>query len=72
MVTRHQERALKLFRQRALGWERAASIVGISDATFDALVAGGYLEEKRDGPGPSFRWLRITDKGNRALDEGLW
>ena len=72
MVTRYHEKALKLFRSRAIGWERAASIVGISDKMFDDLVDMGYLEERCDGSGSHNRWLRMTAKGDRALDEGLW
>lgn len=72
MVTKHQEKSLISFRQRAVGWERAANFVGIGDATFDALVAMGYLEERRDGPGRQNRWLRMTEKGNRAIDKGLY
>jgi hypothetical protein len=69
MVTPFQARNLKKFRRRAVGWERPANHPGISEKTFDALVALGYLEEKREGQD---RFLRITDKGHRALDDDLW
>lgn len=72
MVTKHQEQALLTFRKRAMGWERAANFVGIGDATWDALVAMGYVEERRDGPGRQNRWLRLTEKGRRATDEGYY
>ena len=72
MVTRFQERALKKFRARAIGWERAANYVGIGNDTFQALIDMGYLEERREGNNRQQWWLRITDKGNRALDKGLW
>jgi hypothetical protein len=55
-----------------MGWERAANLVGIGDPTIDVLVALGYLEERCEGPGRTNRWLRITAKGERAVNEGLW
>jgi len=69
MVKRHEASSLKRFRRRAVGWERPANHPGISKETFDSLVQQGYLEEKHEG-GDQF--VQITDKGNRALDEGLW
>jgi hypothetical protein len=72
MVTPFQARSLKKFRRRAVGWERAANHPRIGEKTFDALVALGYLEEKLEGPTRQDRFLRITDKGHRALCDDLW
>jgi DNA-binding PadR family transcriptional regulator len=55
-----------------MGWERPAFITGIGPGTYDSLVKQGYLEEKWEGPGRSNRRLRLTEKGKRAVDEGLW
>jgi hypothetical protein len=71
MVTPLQARSLLRFRSRALGWEHPVNYPGIGERTWDALVAAGYLEEKREGPSRQDRFLRMTEKGNRALDEGL-
>jgi hypothetical protein len=72
MVTPYEAQCLKKFAQRAMGWERPAFITGIGQGTYDSLVKQGYLEERRDGPGASNRWLRLTEKGKRAVDEGLF
>ena len=69
MVTPFQKRALRIFRQKAVGWERPVNHPGIGDPTFDALVEHGYLEERLEGTG---RWLRITEKGDLALDQNEW
>jgi len=69
MVTRQQENCLRRFRGWATGWEKPAGLAGCSPPIWDALVAAGYLEEKYEG---GERLLRVTEKGKRAIDEGLF
>jgi hypothetical protein len=67
-LTSHQIKALRKLRLWGATWERAV-IPGFSQATWDELVGLGYVEERREGPGNSSRFLRLTEEGMRAVDE---
>ena len=70
MPTLLQEKCLRNLRWGAdRGWQRTENCPGCGKATWDALVAAGYVEDKCKGPD---RFVRITEKGARAVDEGLW
>ena len=43
----------------------------ISQGTWDTLITLGFVEEWRDGPS-SRRFLRLTEKGRRAVDDGRY
>lgn len=71
MVTRFQERALKKFAKRAVGWEKPANHPGIGDDTFKALVQMGYLKERLIGVGQEWG-IQLTEQGRQAVYEDIW
>jgi hypothetical protein len=64
-LTNHQIKALRKLRL----WVASSAIPGIHQSTWDKLVELGYVEERREGPGNSRRFLRLTEKGKQAVDE---
>jgi hypothetical protein len=70
-LTHHQAKALRMLRDLTSDWERA-DVPGIGQSTWDRLVTLGYLEERRDGFTPKERFLRLTERGRRATDEGRY
>lgn len=69
MPTPQQVDALKLFAKTSSGWEKAKGFPRVSQKMLVSLVELGYLEEKWDG---ALRWVRMTEKGQKAVDDDRW
>ena len=61
-----QTNALRKLRLWVASWERAANYPGVRKTTWDQLVELGYVEQRREGYA---RFLRLTEKGKRMVDE---
>jgi len=67
MLSPHQKRTLR--KLDCIEW-KPAKLPWVSDKTVTTLVTLGFLEEKQDEN--HTRFVRLTDKGRRLVDEGRY
>jgi hypothetical protein len=67
MLSPHQKRTLR--KLDCSEW-KPAKLPWVSDKTVTTLVTLGFLEEKQDES--HARFVRLTDKGRRLVEEGRY
>jgi predicted transcriptional regulator with HTH domain len=71
MLSAHQLRTLRKLRALSGDWKQA-KLPGVGERTWGALVTLGFLEEKQDEDHSGIRFVRLTEKGRRLVEDGRY